>query len=70
MGVLPSIRAPVIQAARPDKSWKVGFQTSKGGVLEWSLVGKGGPLPWAELGPWLFLAGDGVESLLVLLLLE
>ena len=59
----------MIWAARADKSQKEGFWTSKGGVLEWSLVGKGDPSPWVVLGPRLSLIGGEEESLLELLLL-
>ena len=49
---LPSIRAPVIRAAREERSPKVGFRISKGGASESWFVGKGGPLLRVVLGPW------------------
>ena len=61
MGGLPSTRALEILAAKAERLLKEGFRTSRVGVLEWSLDGKGGPLPLVELGPMLFLAGDGEE---------
>ena len=67
---LPSTRALVILEARVDRPLREGFRTSRVGVLEWSLVGEGDPLPLVELSPGLFLAGDVVERLPALLLLR
>ena len=47
-GFLPSIRAPVILAARVDRSQKKGLRTSKGGALGWLFVSERDPSPWAE----------------------
>ena len=62
MGGLPSTRALEILAARAERPLKEGFQTSRVGVLEWSLGSEGGPLPSVRLGPTLFLAGGREES--------
>ena len=67
---LPSIWAPVIRAAREERSQKVGFQTSKGGELESWFVDEGDSLPWVVLNPWLSPVADRVESWLELLLLR
>ena len=69
-GGLPSIRALEILAARAERPLMVGSQTSRVGVLEWSLDSIGDPWPWAGLGPRLFLAGDVVGRLLGLLQLR
>lgn len=34
----------MIQTARADKSWNIGFLTLKEGVLEWSSAGEGGSI--------------------------
>ena len=47
---LPSIRAPVIQAAREERSQKVGFWTSKGGGLALRFDDKGDSFLWVKLG--------------------
>ena len=41
----------MIWAARVERFWKVGFWTSKRGVLGWLFGGKEGPSPLGGLDP-------------------
>ena len=61
-GGLPSTRALEIQAARAERPRMEGFQTSRGGVLEWSLASEGGSSPLVGSGLRLSPAGDIVGT--------